>query len=210
MDRAVLHPFAQQPADPLIDLGLHRLDVGAHVGREVLVRHPHHAPAELRGDGLAVAAQHRLQPLPARRLQGARVAERGADLLYAGDEAFEQELLLVADIVVNGRLGHLERRGNVIQRGVVIALAVEGARGGANHRVALDLAVAQPLAAGPPGGGGGIRARRQRWRLRRACFRTIARHFGKESAMGTPASIADRGAARPALTAGPPLDHTHR
>ena len=224
MDRAILDAFAQQPADPLVDLGFHRLDVGAHVGREILVLDPHHAPAELRGDRLTVAAQHRLQPLPGRHRERARFAKRGADLLYAGYEALEEELLLVTDVVVDGRLGHGERRRNVIQRGVVISLAVEGARGRADHRIALDLAITQPLAAGPPGGGGGILARGRRpvsrrlgvgrRRLRRACFRTIARHFGNDSAMGAPASTANEysGAAarRPALTAGPALYHTHQ
>ena len=115
MDRAVLDAFAQQPADALIDFGLHRLDVGAHVGREILVLRAHHAPAEFRGDGLAVLAQHRLQPLSRRQLECARLAESGANARDAGDEAFEEELLLVADIVVDRGLGHLERRGDVIE-----------------------------------------------------------------------------------------------
>src|SRR5690348_16824778 len=163
MDRAVLDAFAQQPPDSLVDLGLHRLDVGAHVGREILILRPHHAPAELRGHGLTVLAQHRLQPLPARDREGTGLTEGGAYPLYARDEALEEELLLVADVVIDGGLGHLERRGDIVERGVVIALAVEGARGGADHRIALDLAVAQALAAGPPGGGARISARRQRW-----------------------------------------------
>jgi len=198
MDRAVLYALAQQPADALIDLGLHRFDMGTHVGREVLVLHPHHAPAELRGDGLAVAAQHCLEPVRGRRRERACLADGGAYLLYTGDEALEEELLLVADVVIDGRLGHRERRGDIIERGVVIALAVEGARGGADHGVTLDLAVAQPFAAGPPGGDGGIRRPVSRslgvgrWRLRRACFRTIARHLGKESAVGASGSIADQ------------------
>ena len=115
MDRAVLDAFAQQPADALIDLGLHRLDVGAHVGREVLVLCAHHAPAEFRGDRLAVVAQHRPQPLAGRHLERARLAEGGADAVDAGDEALEKELLLVADIVVDSGLGHLERRRDVIE-----------------------------------------------------------------------------------------------
>jgi len=115
VDRSVLNALAQQPADALVDLGLHRLDVGAHVGGEILVLRAHHAPAELRGDGLPVMAQHRPQPLARRRLARARIAEGGADALDAGDEALEQELLLVADIVIDGGLGHLERRGDVIE-----------------------------------------------------------------------------------------------
>jgi len=115
MNRAVLDALAQQPADALIDLGLHRFDVGAHVGRQVLVLRAHHAPAEFRGDGLAVVAQYRPQPLAGRRLERSHLAEGGADAFDAGNEALEQELLLVADIVVDGGLGHLERRGDVIE-----------------------------------------------------------------------------------------------
>src|SRR6185437_4112064 len=122
---------------------------------------PHHAPAELRGDCRAVMAQYGLQPLACRYREGARFAEGGTDLFDAGDEALEEELLLVADVVVDRGLGHLESRGDVIERGVVVALAVEGARRGADHRIALDLPVAQPLAAGAPRGSAGILARRQ-------------------------------------------------
>src|SRR5207244_12606773 len=121
-----------------------------HRRRQVLVPGAHHAPAELGADRLPVVAEYRVQALARRRLQLPRGAEGGADLLDAGHEALEEQLLLARDVVVDGGLGHLERGGNVVERGVVIALAVEFARRGTDHAIALELPVAPPLAAGQP------------------------------------------------------------
>src|SRR5438045_1994198 len=149
-DRSVVHALADQAADPLVDLGLELLDVAAHRRRQVLVLGAHHAPAELGADRLPVVAEYRAQALARRRLELSRGAEGGADLLDAGHEALEEQLLLARDVVVDGGLGHLERGGNVVERGVVIALAVEFARRGTDHGLALELPVAPPLAARPP------------------------------------------------------------
>src|SRR6516164_2784704 len=163
LDGAVLDTLADQATDPLVDLGLERFDVAAHGGREILVLGPHHAPAEFGADRLTVVTQHGIQP-PARRYrQLAYGAERGTDLLDAGHEALEQQLLLAGDVVVHRRLGDLEPCGDVIERGVVVALAVELACCSADHRIALELAIAQPLAVPAPrgsGGGGLARGRR--------------------------------------------------
>src|SRR6267378_693102 len=152
LDGAVLHTLADQPSDAVIDLGLQRLDVAAHRRRQVLVLGAHHAPAEFRCHRLAVMAQHGIQALARRHLEVAHIAKRRPDLLHSRHEALEQQLLLAGDVVVHRGLGDLEPRRDVIERGVVVALAIELAGGGANHRLALHRAVAQPLAARPPGG----------------------------------------------------------
>src|SRR2546421_8118020 len=150
-DRAVLNAVTDQAADSLVDLRFERLDMPAHGGRQVLVLRPHHAPAELRGDGLAVVAQHRLQPLARRHIQAPHLAEGRPDLLDARHKALKKQLLLAGDVIIYGRLGDLEGGGDVIERGVVVTLAVEGVGRGPYDRLALDFAVAQPLAARPPG-----------------------------------------------------------
>src|SRR5579863_1302898 len=150
LDRAVLDAFADQAANSLVDLGLERLDVATHGGGEVLVLGAHHAPAEFGRHRCAVVAQHRAEALARRQLEILHLAEGGADRLDPGEEALEQQVLLVGDVVVDRGLRDLEGRGDVVERGVVIALAVEGARGGADHRLALHLTVPPPR---PPRGG---------------------------------------------------------
>jgi len=150
LDRAVLDTLADQAADPLVDLGLERFDVAAHGRRQVLVLGPHHAPAEFGGDRLAVVTQHGIQPLARRYRQLAHGAERGTDLLDARHEALEQQLFLAGDVVVHRGLGDFEPGGDLIEGGVVVALAVELACCGADHCIALELAITQPLAVAPP------------------------------------------------------------
>src|SRR5579862_2215729 len=155
LDRAVLHAIPDQAPDPLVDLGLERLDVAAHGGGEVLVLGAHHAPAEFGRHRLAVMTQHGIQPLAARSLLVLHFAERRTDRLDAGEEALEQQVFLVGDVVIDRGLGDLERGRDVVERGVVVALAVEGAGRGADHGLALDLAVAAARApwGGARGGG---------------------------------------------------------
>src|SRR5260370_40442564 len=82
------------------------------------------------------------------------VGKRCRKLVGVRQEALEQLLLLAGDVVIHRGLGDLEPGRDVIERGVVVTLAVELAGGGANHRLALHRAVAQPLAATPPWGWG--------------------------------------------------------
>src|SRR5947207_1439647 len=157
LDGAVLHTLADEAPDAVIHLGLEGLDVATHRRGQVLVLGAHHAPAEFGCHRLTVMPQHGVQALARRHLQVAHVAKRRPDLLHSRHEALEQQLLLAGDVVVDRGLGDLEPGRDVIEGGVVVALAVELARGGANHRLALHRPVAQPLAARPPGGGGGFR-----------------------------------------------------
>src|SRR4029077_16481861 len=149
LDGAVLHPLADQPPDAVIDLGFQCLDVAAHRRRQVLVLGAHHAPAEFGCHRLTVVAQDGIQALARRHLEVAHVAKRRPDLLDSRHEALEQQLLLAGDVVVHRGLGDLEPRRDVIERGVVVALAVELAGGGGSFRLALPRAVAQPLRASP-------------------------------------------------------------
>src|SRR6202050_179435 len=174
LDGPILYALADQPADTVVDLGLEGLDVPAHGRGEVLILRPHHAPAELGGDGLSVMAQHGIQPLARGHHELAHVAERSADLLHTRHEALEQQLLLAGDVVVHGRLGDLGPRGDVIEGGVVVALAVELACRRADDRFTLELALAQPLPVALPGG----RAR-QRGLARRRRAGTAAVHGPK-------------------------------
>ena len=151
VDRAVLHAFAQQTPDALIDFGLQRLDVRAHARRQVQILGPHHAPAELRGHRPRVMAQHRIQSLACAEVELLHFAECRPDLLHPGEEALEKQLLLVGDVVVNGGFRHLERGRDVVQRGVVVALFVEGARCSTNYGVALDGPVLHAIPARAPG-----------------------------------------------------------
>src|SRR6185437_11402869 len=154
LNRAVLDAFTDEAADTLIDLRFERFDVAAHVGREVLFLRAHHAPAEAGGDGLAIVSQHRVQALACRHLGLLHFAEPRPDQFHAGHEAFEQELLLARDVVVDSGFGYIERSGDVIQRGVVITLVVECVRGGPDHGLALYCAFTHPLAVRAPGGCG--------------------------------------------------------
>ena len=158
MNRAVLHALAQQTPDALIDFGLQRLDVRAHARRQVQILGAHHAPAELRGHRLGVMSQHRIQSFAGADVELLHFAECRADLLHSGEEALEQQLFFVGDVVVNGGFRYLERRRDVVQRGVVVTLFVEGARCGPNDCVALDGPVLHPVAARPP-----RRRRGRRW-----------------------------------------------
>src|SRR5215472_11515763 len=161
LDRAVLDAFADQPADTLVDLGLQRLDVAAHGRGEVLVLGAHHAPGEIGRHRLPVVAQHGVEALARRQLEILHLAEGRADRLDAGEEALEQQVFLVGDVVVDRGLGDVQRRGDVVERGVVVALTVEGAGGGADHGLTLDLPV--PPACPPRRGArGGRLARRGR------------------------------------------------
>jgi len=77
--------------------------------------------------------------------------------MQAGEEALEQQLLLVLDVVVDRRLGHAEVGGDVVERSVVVAARVESASRGPDHRVALHVVVAWPATASGPGRGRRIR-----------------------------------------------------
>ncbi len=68
-----------------------------------------------------------------------------------GDEALEEQLFLVRHVVVDRRLGDIERVRDVVQRGVVEAVGGEGAGGHLHDCIALHAVIAQTLAALPPG-----------------------------------------------------------
>src|SRR5262249_51249390 len=94
-------------------------------GKILVFRPPHPPPTSAGAAPRAVVTQHGIQPLPRGYRQLAHGAERGADLLHSCHEALEQQLLLAGDVVVDRRLGDLEPGGDVVERGVVVALAVE-------------------------------------------------------------------------------------
>ncbi len=105
-------------------------------------------------------AQHRVQPLARADIELLHLAEGCADLFDTRQEALEQQLFFVRDVIVDRGLGDLERRRDVIQRSIVKALLVEGAGGGADNGFTLDGVVAQTLPAGFPGRGRrGLRSR---------------------------------------------------
>src|SRR6202008_3487696 len=89
----------------------------------------------------------------------ARVLERRTHRRQPGAEAFEQQLFLVLDVVVDRRLRNLQRRSDVTERGVMVATLVEGPRRGVDHGVTLEGAVAPGLASVAPGRGGGREVR---------------------------------------------------
>src|SRR2546421_263899 len=99
------------------------------------------APVRLWSSRYQCAIQ--LSAPPRRPPGGAQATNRRRDLPAARHEALEQQLLLAGDVVIHGGLGDLEPGGDVIERGVVVALVIELAGGGANHRLALHRAVAQ-------------------------------------------------------------------
>ena len=79
-----------------------------------------------------------------------RRTKRLEHALEAREDALEQELFLVGHVVVNRRLGDVERRRDFVDGGVVIAALAEGARRGSDDRLALHVARALPRAAHRP------------------------------------------------------------
>ncbi len=111
----------------------------------------HHAPAELGRNRPRVLTQHRVQPLPCRRRRGLDLSQRRANGLEPGHEALVQQLFLVRDVVIDRGFGDFERGCNVIERGVVETVLVEGPCGGTDHGIPLHRVIAQPLPAFAPG-----------------------------------------------------------
>ena len=164
-DRAVGAPSLTSCANALVDARLELLDLAAHRRAQVLVLGLHHAPAEVGRDGLRIALDDVREAL-ARTAGGiADLLEALHDLVQAGAEALEQELLLVLDVVIDRRLGHVELARDVIERGVVISARPECARRGQNHCFALAFAVArasvgcEPEITAARGPGGGLAGR---------------------------------------------------
>ena len=77
-------------------------------------------------------------------------SKRFHDLAQASTKALEQQLFLVLDVVIHGRLGDIQFGCDVVQRGVVIAAGTKGAGGCLDDGIALAFAVAYTRTDGRP------------------------------------------------------------
>jgi hypothetical protein len=153
VDRAVSRARLEELPDGVIDLGLELFDAREGGRREPEILGPHHAPAVFRSDCLGVVADGRVELLAGAHPGRPRPAKRLEHALEAREDTLEQELFLVGHVVVDRGLGNVERRRDLIERGVVISAFAEGFRSGPDHRLTLDVARALAVAAYGPWGG---------------------------------------------------------
>ena len=133
----------------------------------------HHAPAVLGGDGLGVVTNDLVELLAGAHRGRTRPTKRREHALEPGQDALEQQLLLVGDVVVDRGLGDVQRRRDLVDGGVVIAALIERAGRGPDHRLALDVAGSLARIADRPRGG----VRRRRF----DCHNLVARRLHHRS-----------------------------
>lgn len=144
LDRAVGDAIGDIVAEGAINLPLGGVDDPAIVLGEVADVEADQALAVVGGHYLGIAHDQLAQFGEAGAAAGGDLGYAVVDAFVADRPAFEQDLVLAAEVVVERRLGDVEPLGDVVERGAVIALLEEELYGRAQYRLALLVAGAAP------------------------------------------------------------------
>lgn len=107
--------------------------------------------AVIRCHHLGIADNQSAQLRKARAASARDLGDAVVNALVADRPAFEQDLVLAAEVIVERGLGDVQPFGNVVQGGAVVALFEEQGDGRAQHRLALLVAGAAAGFEGQPG-----------------------------------------------------------
>jgi len=128
-------------AQGVVDLALQGAEFGARFGRQNLVAGADHAAAEIAHDRHGIAAQERAQAVESRAGSGLGLLGGILQFVQPDADAFEQHLILVAEVVVDHRLGHAEARCDILKRSRMEAALVEHPHRRQQQRFPLFLAL---------------------------------------------------------------------